>query len=215
MSTEQVPLGSWITAIVAHLAASEPGAFGRLLDVVGSRRARISLDDEAVVVAAVRGQLRILPADTEPVDGSGGTTRDVVLALLDGRLETSQALGEGLVHASGSVDSVSRIFHAIEIVLDVSARSPGLRTLAAQFRASGPAGGVVARRFRPPVGRELAVLGRLGLLPADEFGPYGGAGVGEQVDVGDGTRIGGEGEAHRAAEVEDADEQSHPPPERQ
>lgn len=164
MSTEPVPLGSWITAILAHLAASEPSAHARLLAVVGARRARISLDDETVVVGVVGGLLRVLPGDTEPVDGEGGSSRSVVLSILAGRLETSAALREGLVHAFGSVESIGRIFHAIEIVLDVSARSPGLRSLATQFRADGGPVAPVPRPVTVPAQRELDVLDRLGLL---------------------------------------------------
>ncbi|MGI8693962.1 MAG: hypothetical protein ACR2JK_13865 [Geodermatophilaceae bacterium] len=164
MSIEPIRLSSWITAIMTHLETSEPSAHARLVAVVGARRARITLDGDTVVVSVVRGRLTVLPGDTEPVDGEGGSSRAAVLALLDGRLETSIALREGLVYARGSVESVGRIFHAIEIVLDVSARSPALRSLAAQYRAVAPPGSPVSGGRSSPVGRELELLDRLGLL---------------------------------------------------
>jgi hypothetical protein len=163
MSTERVPLGAWITALLGGVAAAEPDAYRRLVAAVGSRRARITLDDETVVVTMTGGALTLLAPDTDLVDGEGVTTRAVVLAILDGRLEVSDALREGFVFARGDVESVGRVFHAIEIILDVSARSPDLRAVAGRFQAEATG----AAQTRPgPADRsaETDLLGRLGLL---------------------------------------------------
>jgi hypothetical protein len=115
------------------------------------------------VVAMVGGALTLLPHGTDAVDGEGGTSRGVVLEILDGRLEVSDAIRDGSIFARGDIESVSRIFHAIEIILDVSARSPDLRAIAARFRAEA------AGTDRPRPGSaspldETELLSRLGLL---------------------------------------------------
>jgi hypothetical protein len=163
MSTERVPLGAWITALVGGVAAAEPDAYQRLVAAVGSRRARITLDDETVVVAMSGGALTLLPPDTDLVDGEGATIRAVVLAILDGRLEVSDAVREGSIFARGDVDSVGRIFHAIEIILDVSARSPDLRAIAGRFQAEA-AGAPRARTGPADRSAETDLLRQLGLL---------------------------------------------------
>jgi hypothetical protein len=169
MSTEPLGdagggVGGWVAALVGELALADPAAHARLLAVVGDRRARLRLDDDACVVAVVRGRLSVLPAETEPVDGEGGTSRAVVLAILDGRLEADDALRSGLVEARGSVDGLVRILHAIEILIDCSVRAPRLRALADLYRADGPPPTALPPRPATTTDRELALLDRLGLL---------------------------------------------------
>lgn len=163
MSTEPPGLGDWIVALMANLAACDVVAYARLQGVIGARRARIELGEEAVVVRMVQGRLEILQGDVEPVDGVGATDRGAVLAMLDGRLEATDALRTGQVRATGDVEALTRIFHAIELLLDVSSRCPPLRTLAASFRESGPPTPLRSAP-EPSWVAEQTVLARLGLL---------------------------------------------------
>lgn len=162
MSTDRLPLIGWISALVDAVALAEPTAAMRLSAAVGEYRARISLDGDVAEVALLGGRVVALPAGDD-VDGVGATSRGVVLAILDGRLDASEAVRHGLIEARGSVEAIGRIFHAIEIILDVSTRAPALRALAHQFRLEDPD---PARPAAPlPDDRdELALLDRLGLL---------------------------------------------------
>lgn len=81
----------------------------------------------------------------------------------DGRLEATDALRTGKVTATGDVNALIRIFHAIELLLDVSSRCPPLRTLADSFRDSGPPA-PLRPTPEPSWAAERMVLARLGLL---------------------------------------------------
>jgi hypothetical protein len=166
MSTELTRLRRWIHALVDALDGDIWGAGTRLRDVVGGYSARIALDDETVLVSMPDGRLEWHEPDAPvSVDGEGGTTTDVVLAILDGRLEVTDAVERGLVQAAGSPEAVVRMFHAIELILDASARVPELRRLADDFRreAGTLRRGDVPEPPRPPGARELRLLDRLGV----------------------------------------------------
>jgi hypothetical protein len=177
MSTERMPLVGWISALVDTVALAEPAAAARLSAAVGEYRARIRLDGDVAEIALLGGRVVALPVSgdsdaadgsdgaggVDGVDGVGASSRGAVLAILDGRLDASEAVRHGLIEARGSVAAIGRIFHAIEIILDVATRSPALRALAHQFRLEDPD----ALRPRVPVPDDrdqLDLLRRLGLL---------------------------------------------------
>jgi hypothetical protein len=160
-------LADWIQRLAEGLAA-ERGAPGRLQAVVGDRRARISLDDDMVVVAMVDEKVVVLPDDAS-VTGSGTTTFATIIALLDGRLDLTEALRDGHAAAQGRVEDLTAMLHAVEILLDVATRVPAMRSAAAAFRASrtpelldlheAPA--------RATADEELRMLRRLGLADGE------------------------------------------------
>jgi hypothetical protein len=166
MSTERTSLRSWIERLVSALEDDPWGAGGRLRDLVWGYTARIVLDGGAVLVSMPGEELEWLPATTQvDVDGEGATTSAVVVAILDKGLEVTDAVERGLVQAAGSPDAVLRMFHAIEVILDASARVPALRALADEFRREAGANGVggVPEPPRPPGTEMLALLDRLGV----------------------------------------------------
>lgn len=177
MSTEPVPcrtLGEYVAELVRRLGEAEPGALERLREVVGARRARITLDNEAVEVSFGAGGLHVEPAGPGTADGEGRTDRVTTLDLLDGYLEVTDALLDGWLEARGPLDDVTRMFQAIEILLDASSRVPALQELASDYRNDPCRPGRGAGRIRsratpfPPDGLpddEAAVLRRLKLLP--------------------------------------------------
>jgi hypothetical protein len=123
-----------VEELVARLGAAEPEAVERMRRVVGTRRARIRLDDEAVeVVFGADGRLRVEAAGGR-VDGEGGTDRQTVLDLLDGYLEVTDAILDGRLAVAGETDSIARMFVAIELLLDGATRIPPLQELARDFR---------------------------------------------------------------------------------
>jgi hypothetical protein len=166
MSIDGTPLRSWIQALVDALDEDEWGAAARLRAVVAGYSARIVLDDETVLVSMPDGELEWHAADASmPVDGEGGATSGVVLAILEGTLEVTDAVERGLVQAAGSPEAVVRMFHAIELILDASARVPALRRLADDFRREADRSRTrgLAERPRPPGAGELRLLERLGV----------------------------------------------------
>lgn len=143
-------------------------------EVVGARRGRIRLDDETVDVRfAADGSLRVLRPRGR-VDGEGATERATVLDLLDGHVEVVDAILDARLEVRGDADAVARIFVAIEILLDGTARIPALQRLARDFRLD-PCRALRERPVRRsrrgsfrPTGEEpdeAALLERLGLRP--------------------------------------------------
>jgi hypothetical protein len=169
-------LGEYVAALVGRLGEEEPALLARLGEVVGARCARISLDQETVEVRFRAGRVVVTEPTIGEADGEGGTDRYTTLDLLDGRLEVTDAILEGRLWAKGEVESVVRIFLAIEILLDGSTRNPELQRLALDYgvdscrhsRPPGPALTTVRRVVvdpdHIPVG-EAELLRRLGLLP--------------------------------------------------
>jgi hypothetical protein len=162
-------LAHYIRDLVAALRQSDPPAYQRLREVVGDRRARITLDQETALPVFDRGELRFLSPGSE-VDGEGSTDRETVHDLLDGRLEVSEAILLGRIEIRGPSADVDRILLAVELLLDGSTRAPAMRALAGRFCAERP-------RRHPPVdpppmngypfrldGEEFAMLARLDLL---------------------------------------------------
>lgn len=167
-------LGEYVEALVEELGRADPAALDRMREVVGSRRARIGLDDESVDLGFVGSRLVVETSSTDPVDGEGTTDRGTVFDLTDGYLELADAMLDGRLDVRGSADDVQRIFAAIEILLDASARAPALQRLARDFREDPcrpPRGRPVRASARvpwyPPTSgaAEVALLARLDLLP--------------------------------------------------
>ncbi|MGH7528039.1 MAG: hypothetical protein ACREMX_15200 [Gemmatimonadales bacterium] len=170
-------LAEYISELINRLGEGEPALLRRLRDVVGDRRARITLDDETVVVRFEAGRLVVLADAPEvPVAGDGACDRTTTLRLLDGYREVTEAVLEGDLRASGDIESLTRIFQAIEILLDGAARNPELQALARDYRAdpcrpppqpalpgAGSARVVIDPDCLPRY--ERALLERLDLLP--------------------------------------------------
>jgi hypothetical protein len=161
-------LAEYVGELIRRVGAADPAALARMRTVVDGRRARIVLDDEAVDVAFAGERLRVEPAGAGAVDGTGVTDRATTLELLDGYLEVTDAILDGRLDVTGGVDDVERMFGAIEILLDVAARTPALQDLAADYRAD-PCRAQRRSPPPPPPARsgesERALLDRLGLLP--------------------------------------------------
>jgi hypothetical protein len=167
-------LGEYIEALVEELGRADAEGPARMCRVVGSRRARIVLDDESVDVHIDAGVLVVEASSTDAVDGEGTTDRGTVLDLIDGYVDVADAILDGRLDVRGSLDDVQRMFAAIEILLDASARTPGLQQLARDFRddpcrptRERPVRGTAPEPWYPPSpgADEMAVLERLDLLP--------------------------------------------------
>jgi hypothetical protein len=136
MSTDGcLTLADYIGGLLDALRDEDATAYGRLLAIVGPRRARLELGDEVVTVGFADGRLDVREDGASPVDGTGSTDRQTVLELLDGYLEVGAAIAEGRLRARGHVDAVARMFAAIELLIDAAARGPALQALADTFRA--------------------------------------------------------------------------------
>lgn len=166
-------LAQYIRELLRVVRAADHPAFARLLMLVGDRRASIVMGSERALMSARDGRVSVR-ASTAPYRGPnlGLTSRRTVLRLLDGYVEVSAALLGGELEMTGTIDDVGRMAMAIEIILDVSARSPELQRLARDFRAD-PCHPVERELWRDAPRRpsltssspaELVLLARLGLL---------------------------------------------------
>lgn len=171
---ECLGLGEYIRLLISALGSSDPAALSRLREVVGERSARVTLDEESVDVWFEEDELVVEEAPSREVSGSGGTDTATVLDLMDGYVRPREAILDGRLDASGTVEDVNRMFVAIEILLDAAPRSPALQKVARRFRndpcrsrAEHPRRDASAARTYPSrLGpAEESVLRRLGLLP--------------------------------------------------
>lgn len=181
MSTE---LGRYVAALVEALRHGDAVAMQRLRDVVGRRRARLTMDDEEVEVHFRGPRLVISECDgrcvlhagapLRGVDGVGAMQRRTVAALLRGQLEVTDAILQGRIGVRGRVEDNARILTAIEIMLDAATRLPALRGLSRRFLAdtsqqddAASLAGPTRYRFRrdAPASAELSLLRKLDLLP--------------------------------------------------
>jgi hypothetical protein len=165
-------LGEYIEQLVAMMRESEPDAYERLRRVVGLRQAHIGLDAERVAVYFVGGNLAVRSVTAgDASDGEGFTDNETVLDLLESRIEASAAIRSGRVEVRGTTENVDRLFVAIEILIDVSTRTPSIQRLSERFRSE------FSRRTPPLTSRdpswypsqcspqEYEMLARLDLLP--------------------------------------------------
>jgi hypothetical protein len=174
-------LREYIVELIARLDEADPDAVDRVRMVVGERRARIVLDEEAVEAWFQGGSLVVVEADAwvGAVDGTGRTDRAATLDLLDGYLEVFEAVLGGRLDAVADIDDASRMFAAIDIVLDAATRTAALQRLAADYRSDpcrtprpphDPSNGLAGHSggmYPTDVGdEEFALLERLDLLPA-------------------------------------------------
>lgn len=171
-------LAQYLELLLGRLGEADPAAVGRIRQVVGPRRARITLDEESVDVSFAGDRFVVEPAGPVAVSGAGATTRAVVLDLLDGFREVTAAVLDGDLELAGTVEDVAAIGQAIELLIDASVRAPALQALARDFRddpcrppspSPPPPRRLSPRRtpFYPdaPIPTELAVLRRRDLLP--------------------------------------------------
>jgi hypothetical protein len=166
MPTDTRSLAWWIHELVEALE-KEPATAVRIRQVVGQHRARITLDDDSVIVGFDgAGQLLVRPDDAAiQVDGEGSSTRAEICAILDARSDPSQAVISGRVSVLGPTAAVAAMLHAIEILLDGAARLPRLRQLAGDFVAVGPRPTTAPPAEEHAALAEMEVLRSLDLLP--------------------------------------------------
>lgn len=129
-------LADYIRELVQRLEHGEPAAFNALRRAAGAARARIGLDDESVDVRFVGARLVVSPQAGGGSEHSGWTSRATCLALLDGRLELTDAILDGQIEVHAPADRAVRLIAIVEILIDAATRVPALRALADEFRDS-------------------------------------------------------------------------------
>ncbi|MFZ5852534.1 MAG: hypothetical protein ACOYY2_14260 [Actinomycetota bacterium] len=166
-------LAAYVAALVAAVDRHDAYAALRLRAVAGSRRARIGLDGERVLVRFDGDRLAVEPDQPgAPVDGEGYTDSGTVRELLAGRLEGSTAVLSGAVHVVGAPEAVAAMLHLVEILLDVSLREPELQDLARDLLGTRAQAGLpdsrdygVAWYPEEVTPAAMDLLARLDLLP--------------------------------------------------
>lgn len=166
-------LAEYIRELVATLRECDPRAYDRMLHIVGTRTARIQLDDQSVYVRMRDRILEVedVSSESAPPDGEGSTDTATVLALLCGDLEVFEAILDDRLAVHGDIEQINRMFQAIDILLDVAPRCPAMQVVSRRFVAES-----ASPQMAPAVSRvswypfavnaaELALLTRYGLLP--------------------------------------------------
>ncbi|MFC7530837.1 hypothetical protein [Actinoplanes sp. GCM10030250] len=128
------PLAWYVRELVSRLGDGDPAALARLRTIVGVRRARVGLEGETVTVRFEPGGEFVAGAgDGEQVEGTGWTRHAVVLAVLAGALDATDAVVDGMIEVRGSAEAVNAMFLAVEILIDAATRIPALRELSEQY----------------------------------------------------------------------------------
>ena len=130
-------LAWYVAELIARLGEGDAWALDRLRALVGSQRARIGLEREVVETWFDRHGVLVVDDVTdrpvsEPdraVDGEGHTRDEVVLAVLAGDLEVTDAILDGDIEVRGSVEAVAAMFAAVDILIECATRLPHLREL--------------------------------------------------------------------------------------
>jgi hypothetical protein len=179
-------LAWYVAELIARLGEGDPLALDRVRNLVGTQRARIGLEREVVETWFDRqGVLVVNDVTDRPVlapdravDGEGHTRDEVVVALLAGHREVTDAILDGDLEVRGSVEAVAAMFAAVDILIDCATRLPRLRELSEWYvrEHSDPAPTTSLRRRRatawPPQlvdSDEDELLERLGLHSPPPF----------------------------------------------
>jgi hypothetical protein len=156
-------LGEYVRGLIDCVERYEPESAVALRRAAGDGVHRIQLDDEVIDVRFVRGRLHV--RKRRRADGEGSTDRAVAYALLDGTLDFYDALDSGRLHLRADLDHLTRMWSAVEILLDASTRVPAMRELSRAFRGDRPALSAIDGFRRPDeTETEIALLARLDLL---------------------------------------------------
>ena len=168
-------LGEYVRLLLREVERHDPLARARIAAVVERRRAWITLDAETVEVSLRNGRLSVRKPVSRAPSGEGRTSRVCTLDLLDAHIEVTEAVLSGALELTGSLDDVTRMSMAIEVLIDASARIPAMRRLADDFRndpcREAPEmplhlfGHRVRLGLTASSAAELSLLERLGLLP--------------------------------------------------
>jgi hypothetical protein len=138
--------------LLAELERWEPAQWEAIRALVGNRKARIVLDEEAALVHFVAGRLQArtvpLPKSRPIPQPYGRTDRQSTVAMLTGHLEVGEAIMDGRLELHGSTDDVIDICSVIEMLVDSSTRVPELQHLARDFLGEARADLVAERRHR-------------------------------------------------------------------
>lgn len=149
------PLTWYLTELVARIGAGDTAALARLRGTAGTRTAWIELSGESATVRfTAAGDFVVAAVTGSPdpaADGFGSTRHEVVLAILAGDLDATDAVVDGEVEVRGPAEAVIAMFTAIEILLDGATRVPALRELAGVYRTEHPVAPSGRHRRRTPI----------------------------------------------------------------
>ena len=117
-------LAQYLELLLGRLGEADPAGVARIREIVGPRRARITLDEESVDISFEGDRFVVQPPAAAIVSGSGATTRTVVLDLLDGFREVTAAILDGDLELTGTVEDVSAIGQAIDVLIEAAVHVP-------------------------------------------------------------------------------------------
>ncbi len=169
-------LQDYLVQLISRLREADTDAYRALRRLVGDRCACIVVDREAILIQFRAGEFLATGRNADftsddPV-ARGVTTRQTVLALMNGYQDLSEAIHLGALDMIGLAEDIVIMGQAIEILMDASARTAALQDLGNDYRRDPclpPFNGVQTylRQRRPrerTAAREYKLLKRLDLL---------------------------------------------------
>ena len=155
-------MADYLRNLMGAISRWEPSSANAIRAIVGERRARIMLDDEAATIR-FEGERFIVRKAALPGNGNralsnGGTDRKTCVALLAGHLEVSEAVMDGRLEINGSAEDVIDMCTVIELMIDASTRIPEIQQLARTFRAEAAVDLMAERHYRVERHKQLRAL---------------------------------------------------------
>ncbi len=128
------PVSSLLRRSVEHLAEAVPASYRLMVDALGSLVVALEVDGERF---SLIGGDRLTVTDVSvPADVSIGTSRPVIVAVLDAEVSLQDAIDVGTVNVRGSLNDVVRTHDTLRAYVHAAARAPAQAELIDALRAA-------------------------------------------------------------------------------
>ena len=126
-------ISSLMRRSVEHLREEVPDSYRLLTETLGGMVVELDVDGE---VFSLRGgdRLQVSTGAVESADTRIGTSRVVILDLLDARVGLGEAVEAGTVSVQGSLDDIERAHNSLRAYVHAAVRAPSQPALLAELR---------------------------------------------------------------------------------
>ena len=130
-------ISSLMRRSVEHLREEVPDSYRLLTETLGGMVVELDVDGE---VFSLRGgdRLQVSTGAVESADTRIGTSRVVILDLLDARVGLGEAVEAGTVSVQGSLDDIERAHNSLRAYVHAAVRAPSQPALLTELRAGAP-----------------------------------------------------------------------------
>jgi hypothetical protein len=128
---------SFLSRSLELLEREAPAASARVAASLGARSVLVRVDGESLGLACKQRKLAVGPVPLHP-SVSAQTTRDVLLALLQGEFTLTDAVMTSRVALRGPIDDLVALYAGLQAYFHGAVRSPGFPGLLDAFRSNRP-----------------------------------------------------------------------------